>query len=68
MGDALWGTATWGTSKWGSGGHVRQKIKFTDGGGTNHGYSLQMKLEATSSTTQVKLRKLTIYYRVLGLR
>lgn len=67
-GDALWGSATWGTSLWGSGGQVQQKVRYTDGGGSGKGYTLQVKLEATSSTTQVKAREFTIHYKFMGLR
>jgi len=68
VGDSLWGTAIWGTSKWGSGGFIQQKIRYSDNGGLTHGYSVQVKLQAVSSTVKYKLRKFTIHYRVLGLR
>lgn len=68
-GDKLLGVDwTLGTDKLGSGGQVQQKIRYTDGGGTEKGYTLQMKLEAESSSVQVKVRKFTISYKVLGLR
>lgn len=59
---------TLGTDKLGSGGVVRQKIGFVEGGGTNHGYTNQIKLQAESLTTQIKLRKFTMHYIYFGLR
>ena len=68
VGDALWGVAQWGVDNWGSGGYIQEKIRFSDGGGATRGYSMQVKLEAQSSVTKVKLRKFTAHYRVKGLR
>lgn len=67
-GDAQWDSATWDTSTWPAGSFIREKVKFTDGGGINHGYSNQIKLEAESSTTKIKIRKFTFHYRIFGLR
>lgn len=59
---------TLGTDKLGSGGAVKQKIAMTEGGQTSKGYTIQVKLEAESSTVKVKLRKFTMHYRYFGLR
>ena len=59
---------TLGQDKLGSGGQVRQKIMMTDGGQTSKGYTVQVKLEAESSTTKVKLRRFTMHYKYFGLR
>lgn len=68
-GDKLLGiTWTLGTDKLGSGGAVRQKILMTEGGQTSKGYTVQIKLEATSSTVKVKLRKFSMHYKYFGLR
>lgn len=66
--EALWGSAVWGSSVWGSLGYVRQQIGMTEGGGQDTGYTLQVKLQAASTTTQVKIRQFTLHYRYLGLR
>lgn len=66
--DSEWDTAVWGQDTWSASGPVRQKVKFTDGGGTNHGYSNQIKLEAQSDSVKIKIRKFTMHYRVFGLR
>jgi hypothetical protein len=66
-GDAEWDTAVWDTDMWSSEGTVREQINLTDGGATNDGYTIQVKLEAQSSTTQVKIRNFTLHYRYLGL-
>jgi len=65
---ALWGVAQWGVDKWGSGGEVKQRINMTEGGGQNKGYNIQVKLQAESSTVQVKLRQFTMHVRIFGLR
>lgn len=57
-----------GTDKLGSGGFVQERIRYTDGGGMNKGYTQQVKLEATSTTVQVRLRKFTSHFRGKGLR
>jgi hypothetical protein len=67
-GDSSWGTAEWGVDLWGSGGQVQQKINMAEGGGQNKGYTIQYKLQAQSSTTQVKLRKFTTQWKYFGLR
>lgn len=59
---------TLGQDKLGSGGDVRQKIMMTDGGQTSKGYSIQIKLEAESSTVKVKMRRFTMHYKYFGLR
>lgn len=67
-GDAEWDVAEWDVDSWPGGSFIREKVKFTDGGGTNHGYSNQIKLEAESATLKIKIRKFTFHYRVFGLR
>lgn len=59
---------TLGVDKLGSGGFVNQQIFYTEGGGQSTGYTQQIKLEAESSTTQMKIRRFTSHYRVKGLR
>ena len=59
---------TLGTDKLGSGGIVKERVNFSSGGSNYEGYSLQVKLEAESSTTKIKLRAWTAYYRIRGLR
>lgn len=60
-------TWTLGTDKLGFDGFVRQKINYTDNGGDNAGFSQQVKLEAESSSTKVKIRQFTSHYRLKGL-
>lgn len=59
---------TLGTDKLGSGGQVRQKVRYTDGGGIHHGYSQQIKIQAESDDTQVEIRNFTSHFLVKGLR
>ncbi len=59
---------TLGQDKLGSGGDVRQKIMMTEGGQTSKGYTIQVKLEAESSTTKVKLRRFAMHYKYFGSR
>jgi hypothetical protein len=59
---------TLGTDKLGSGGQVREKISMVGGGQTSKGYSVQVKLEAESSSTKVKLRNFIVHYKYFGLR
>lgn len=67
-GDSLWDTAVWDTDNWTSEGTVMQQFDLTEGGATNDGYTIQAKLQAESSTVQVKIRQFTWHYRFLGLR
>jgi hypothetical protein len=67
-GDAQWDVAEWDVGNWTSEGQVRQKVRYTEGGGTSKGYSQQIRLEAESTTTKMKLRRLTSHFRILGLR
>lgn len=60
-------TWTLGVDKLGSGGFVKEKIPMTDGGGTNTGYTCQVKLQAISSTVKVKVKSFVMHYRVKGL-
>lgn len=61
---------TWklATDKLGSGGPVKVLIPFTDAGGSGEGTTAQLKIEAESSTVQIKVREVTIHYRMLTLR
>lgn len=61
-------TWTLGVDKLGSGGFVQDKINYSDMGGDTTGFTQQVKLEAESSTTQIKVREFTSHYRVRGLR
>lgn len=60
-------TWTMGVDPLGSGGFVKQRINYTEGGGENTGYTQQVKLEASSSSTQIKLREFTSHFRIRGL-
>lgn len=68
MGETLWDNFNWDEGTWSAGGLIRERIPFTDGGGINHGYSNQIKIEAESATTKIKVRKFTMHYRIFGLR
>lgn len=57
-----------GTDLLGSGGAVRQQIYYTEGGGNSTGYTQQVKLEAESTSTKVKIRRFSSHYRLKGLR
>jgi|GEM_PF-5711869 hypothetical protein len=61
-------TWTLGVDKLGSGGIVKVKIPFTDNGGSNYGYTCQVKLECESSSVKMKLRNFTIHLMPHGLR
>jgi hypothetical protein len=65
---ALWGSATWGIDSWAAEGSVRERINYTDGGGDNTGFTQQIKIEAESSTEQIKVRMFTSHYIIRGLR
>lgn len=65
---SLWDDALWDVDTWSSQGFVRQKINYTDGGGDNTGYTQQIKIEAESSTTKIKVREFTSHFRFRGLR
>lgn len=68
-GDKLLGVDwTLGTDKLGSGGQVKERIRYTDSGGNGSGYTQQIKIEAESSTVQVRVRQFTSHYLVKGLR
>lgn len=58
---------TLGVDKLGSGGFVKEKIPMTDNGGTNTGYTVQVKLEAVSAAIKIKIRNFVMHYRVKGL-
>ena len=56
-----------GQGKLGSGGFVKYQVPFSNYGGDTDGTTMQVKLEAESSTTKIKLRRFTTHYRVYGL-
>jgi hypothetical protein len=68
-GNKLLGT-TWtlGTDKLGSGGFVKVRIPFTDNGGSGLGTTVQIKIEAESSTAALKLQRFVSHYMLMGLR
>lgn len=59
---------TLGQDKLGSGGFAKVRIGFTDNGGAGIGTTLQVKLEAESSTTSIKIQRFVSHYMLLGLR
>lgn len=59
---------TLGEDKLGSGGFVRVRIPFTDNGGAGIGTTLQVKLEAESSTASLELRNFVSHFMLMGLR
>lgn len=59
---------TLGTDKLGSGGGVKNKVFFTDNGGSNHGTTLQCKFELESSTQQLEVSKFTVHMLPYSLR
>lgn len=61
-------TWTLGVDKLGSGGFVRVQVPFGDMGGQTEGYTMQVKLEAESSTNKLRVRHFTSHYIVKGLR
>ncbi len=67
-GNALWDVAKWDVDSWSADGALREKIYYTDGGGDPIGFTQQVKLEAESSTTHVKVRMFTSHYLIRGLR
>lgn len=56
-----------GVDKLGSGGNVRNRIRYSDNGGDTTGFTQQVKLEASSATTKIKIDGFTSHYRVKGL-
>lgn len=52
----------------GSGGFVKFEIPFSNYGGSTDGTTAQIKLQASSSTTKIKVRAFTMHYRVRALR
>lgn len=61
-------TWTMGVDRLGSGGFVKVNIPFGDNGGSTEGYSMQVKLEAESASTQLKIRNFTSYYILKAVR
>lgn len=57
-----------GVDKLGSGGVVKDYIQATDMGGGGEGTTIQVKIEAESSTQKIKLREFTIHWYLLTLR
>lgn len=57
-----------GTDKLGSGGFVKDRINYSDMGGNTTGTTQQVKLEAESTTTKIKIREFTSHFRVRGLQ
>lgn len=64
----LGSTWTLGQDKLGSGGPVKTHINMTDNGGSGEGSTIQVKIEAQSSTTQIKIKEFTLHWRLLTLR
>lgn len=64
----LGSTWTLATDKLGSGGPVKDYFQFTDMGGSGEGSTVQVKLEAESSTVQVMLNDFSMHYKYLSLR
>jgi hypothetical protein len=58
---------TLGVDKLGSGGIVQQRVNYSDMGGQSTGLTQQIKIEAESSSTQIKVREFTSHYRLRGL-
>ena len=52
----------------GSSGFVKYQIPFSNYGGDTEGTTAQIKLQAESSTTKIRVRQFTMHYRVKGLR
>lgn len=71
---SVWGSMIWGEDDWGTGGVVRAKVRHADnypfigGGAQTNGYTMQVRLEAVSTTTKIKVRRFTSHFRIKGLR
>lgn len=59
---------TLGVDKLGSGGFVKDRINYSDSGGNTTGLTQQVKLEAESASTKLKVREFTSHFRVRGLQ
>lgn len=57
-----------GQDKLGSGGFVKYQVPFSNYGGDTDGTTMQVKLEAESATTKIRIRGFTTHFRVRGLR
>ncbi len=59
---------TLGVDKLGSDGYIKYQVPFSNYGGDTDGTTMQVKLEADSSTTKIKVRGFTTHFRLRGLR
>lgn len=68
-GDKLLGVNwTMGVDPLGSGGFAKVRIPFTDNGGSGLGTTLQVKLEAESSSATLKIQRFVSHFMLMGLR
>lgn len=59
---------TLGVDKLGSGGFTKVRIPFTDNGGSGLGTTLQVKIEAESTTVAMKIQRFVSHFVLMGIR